>query len=41
MNLYKDFYENFVPGDSGFSNVPQLILFVKMRNIWQNVLKKL
>ena len=25
MNLYKDFYENFVPGDSGFSNVPQLI----------------
>lgn len=25
MNLYKDFYGNFVPGDSGFSNVPQLI----------------
>ena len=25
MNLYKDFYENFVPGDSGFSGVPQLI----------------
>ncbi len=26
MNLYKDFYENFVPGDSGFTNLPQLIL---------------
>ncbi len=26
MRLYKDFYENFVPGDSGFSAMPQLIL---------------
>lgn len=26
MTLYKDFYENFVPGDSGFSGMPQLIL---------------
>ena len=26
MNQYKDFYNNFVPGDSGFSNLPQLIL---------------
>ena len=26
MLLYKDFYENFVPGDSGFSGMPQLIL---------------
>ena len=25
MNLYKDFYKNFVPGDSGFSMLPQLI----------------
>ena len=25
MRLYKDFYENFVTGDSGFSNIPQLI----------------
>ncbi len=25
MNLYKDFYENFQPGDSGFSGLPQLI----------------
>ena len=23
--MYKDFYENFVPGDSGFSGMPQLI----------------
>ena len=26
MRLYKDFYENFVTGDSGFSNIPELIL---------------
>ena len=26
MRLYKDFYENFAPGDSGFSAIPQLIL---------------
>ena len=26
MGLYKDFYENFVQGDSGFSSMPQLIL---------------
>ena len=26
MRLYKDFYENFVPGDSGFNGMPQLIL---------------
>ena len=26
MRLYKDFYENFVPGDSGFNSLPQLIL---------------
>ena len=25
MRLYKDFYENFVQGDSGFSSMPQLI----------------
>ena len=25
MRLYKDFYDNFVPGDSGFSTIPQLI----------------
>ena len=23
--MYKDFYENFVPGDSGYSSLPQLI----------------
>ena len=26
MAFYKDFYENFVPGDSGFSSMPQLIV---------------
>ena len=26
LKLYNDFYTNFVPGDSGFSNIPQLIL---------------
>ncbi len=25
MRLYKDFYDNFVPGDSGYQTVPQLI----------------
>ncbi len=26
MTLYKDFYENYVPGDSNFQSIPQLIL---------------
>ena len=26
MNLWKDFYENFTPGDSGFTSIPGLIL---------------
>ncbi len=26
MKLYQDFYKNFVPGDSGFGSMPQLIL---------------
>ena len=26
MGLYNDFYTNFLPGDSGFSSMPQLIL---------------
>ncbi len=25
MQMYKDFYENFIPGDSGFEKIPQLI----------------
>ena len=25
INMYKDFYQNFVPGDSGYSIMPQLI----------------
>ncbi len=26
MRLYKEFYENFIPGDSGYASLPQLIL---------------
>lgn len=26
MKFYKDFYENFVPNDSGFKSIPQLII---------------
>ena len=26
MKLYEDFYVNFVPNDSGFKNIPQLII---------------
>ena len=26
MKMYQDFYDNFVPGDSGFASMPQLIL---------------
>lgn len=26
IKLYKDFYENYVPGDSGYSTMPQLII---------------
>lgn len=26
MKFYKDFYNNFVPGDSGFKSIPQLII---------------
>ena len=26
MKLYKDFYENFQAGDSGYMNLPQLII---------------
>ena len=29
MRLYQDFYDNFVPGDSGFSIMPQLIIVEK------------
>ena len=25
MNLWKDFYDNFAPGDSGFLSLPQLV----------------
>ena len=44
MRLYKEFYENFVPGDSGFSNMPQLILICEdekhMAQSFKEIVKK-
>lgn len=34
MRMYKDFYENYVPMDSGFSSMPQLIIICEDENIW-------
>lgn len=41
MKLYKDFYENFMPMDSGFKTLPQLILLCEDENTWQKFLKLL
>ena len=32
LSMYKDFYENFVPGDCGFSSMPQLIIICEDDN---------
>ena len=32
MRLYKDFYDNFIPMDSGFKTIPQLILICEDEN---------
>lgn len=44
MRLYKDFYENFVQGDSGFSSMPQLILICEdekhMKETFREVVTK-
>ena len=40
MKLYKDFYENFVPGDSGFSGIPQLILICEDEKHMAEVFKE-
>ena len=41
LKLYNDFYTNFVPGDSGFSSLPQLILVGEderhMAEIFKNI----
>lgn len=41
MRLYKDFYENFIPGDSGFSNLPQLILICEDEKHMAEVFKEI
>ena len=38
MNLYKDFYENFVPGDSGFAGIPQLIFEKHMAECFKEII---
>ena len=44
MRLYKDFYENFVQGDSGFSSMPQLILICEdekhMKETFKEIITK-
>ncbi len=44
MRLYKDFYENFVQGDSGFSTMPQLILICEdemhMKETFKEIITK-
>lgn len=40
MRLYQDFYDNFVPGDSGFVSMPQLIFICEDENIWQKHLEQ-
>ena len=44
MRLYKDFYENFGQGDSGFSSMPQLILICEdekhMKETFKEIITK-
>lgn len=41
MKFFKDFYDNFVPGDSGFKSVPQLIIVCEdekhMAEVFKNI----
>ena len=41
MNLWKDFYDNFVPGDSNFKTVPQLVFVCEDQNHMAEVFKLL
>ena len=41
MKLYKDFYENFVPGDSGFASIPQLIIVCEDEKHMAEVFKEI
>ena len=44
LNMYKDFYKNFVPGDSGYSMMPQLIFVCEdeknMAEVFKEVVTK-
>ena len=41
MRLYKDFYDNYVPGDSGFPSMPQLILVCEDDNHMAEVFREI
>mgnify|MGYP000507990135 FL=1 len=41
MRLYKDFYENYVLGDSGFSGIPQLIIVCEDEKHMAEVFKEI
>lgn len=41
MKLYKEFYENFIPGDSGFSSMPQLIIVCEDEKHMAEVFKEI
>ena len=41
MRLYKDFYENYVLGDSGFSGIPQLIIVCEDEKNMAEVFKEI
>ena len=41
MKLYQDFYDNFVPGDSGFKSIPQLIFVCEDDRHMAEVFKEL
>ncbi len=41
MALYKDFYENYVPGDSNFATMPQLILVCEDDNHMAEVFREI
>ena len=41
MNLWKDFYDNYVPGDSGFMTIPQLVFICEDNKHMAEVFKTL
>ena len=41
MNFYNDFYKNFIPGDSGFNLMPQLIIVAEDKNHMTEIYKEI